>query len=685
MEWPTIPLDRKTLVVGRDPECDLVVQHTSVSRKHFRLFRENEQWFVEDLDSKLGISVRGVDVRRGKLTEGDVFRFGRSPLYRFRDGALMPDIGGGGMSVTIRDLKIEVDVSDRENASKKVLLQGINLEIFAGEFIGVIGSSGAGKSILLECLSAQRRPSDGKIVLDEHYDLFSQIGEVLPQIGSVPQQELIYPFLTVEENLAFAARLRLDVPEEAQAKRVEVVLEQIDMAEHRHKRSGLLSGGQQKRVNIGIELLRERRLLLLDEPTSGLDPGLAGNLMDRLRLLSRRNLTVVCSTHTLDTVHYFDRVIVVGKRDGVGTVAYFGPPAGLLDYFHVRDIAALFEKLHQLPPFEGRGEIETTESPVKDRTPTSPSGTSMGITAVNHPEAPWKQGQTGVILQRTLLGICRDGKAFALAVGIQPLVLSFLVVLSQNDQSSGIFIHFFLVVCALWMGMNLSVRELVRERASLDPGRPMLSVFFRDYLAGVHPNCHLAGKFFAFVPIVALQTLLIAIYSRVWIVMMISESTHEVTRKLLFANAVPIDFSILFLTGISGLTLGFVISSLANSERHAVTMLPLLVLPQLLLSRVAYGHGTEPWNAPSPFFPIADIQRYAAKGASHIAEWLTSGLSLPMVTRPATVAMECNRLGADTRTLLAGEWLYFLILLAGYGILLHWSYLRSIRIVVRPK
>lgn len=683
MEWPTILLDRESLIVGRDPGCDLVAPHTSVSRKHFRLFRENGQWFVEDLDSKLGITVRGVGVRRGKLTEGDVFRFGRSPLYRFRDGALMPDIGGGGMSVTIRDLKIEVDASDREDASKKVLLQGINLEIFAGEFIGIIGPSGAGKSILLECLSAHRRPSEGQILMDEQKDLFSDIGELLPQIGSVPQQELIYPFLTVEENLAFAARLRLDVPDEARAKRVELVLEQIDMAEHRHKRSGLLSGGQQKRVNIGIELLRERRLLLLDEPTSGLDPGLAGNLMDRLRLLSRRNLTVVCSTHTLDTVHYFDRVIVVGKRDGIGTVAYFGPPAELHDYFRVRDTGALFEKLHQLPPCEGRGESETTGSPVKDHAPST-GGTAMGIAAVNRPETPWKQGQTGVILQRTLLGIRRDRMALYLAVGIQPLVLSFLVVLSQNDQSKGIFIHFFLVVCALWMGMNLSVRELVRERASLDPGRPMLSVFFRDYLAGVHPNCHLAGKFFAFVPIVALQTLLVTIFSRVWIAMMLSESTHEATRTHLFANAVSIEFSILLLTGIAGLILGFVISSLANSERHAVTMLPLLVLPQLLLSRVAYGHGTEPWNAPSPFLPLADFRVYAADKASHFVGWFAGGLSLPMVTRPATVAMEFKQLGNDAG-ILSVEWLYLLILLGGYGLLLHWSYLRSIRIATQPR
>lgn len=701
MEWPKIPLERESLVVGRAPTCDQVIDHPSVSRQHFRLFRESGKWFVEDLDSRLGIRVDDMLVRRAKLTEGDVFRFGGSPFYRIREGALVPDPSGGGMGVTIRDLKVEVVSSGYERglegwirkwkgepdpqAGKKVLLQGVNLEIFAGEFIGIIGSSGAGKSILLECLSTHRHPAEGHILVDQDKDLFGNVGEVLPEIGSVPQQELIYSFLTVEENLRLAARLRLDEPEEVQAKRVEWVLEQIEMTEHRHKRSGLLSGGQQKRVNIGIELLRQPRLLLLDEPTSGLDPGLASNLMDRLRLLSRRNLTVVCSTHTLETVHYFDRVIVVGKRDDIGTVAYFGSPAGLLERFQVRDNGALFEKLKQLPPGESGSEENTGESPGWDCMPSFSRPASPEATTANQRDAPWKRGQTRVIWERTILGIRRDRMALAIAVVIQPLVLSFLVVLSQNDQSRDSFIHFFLVVCALWMGMNLSVKELVKERAPLDPGRPMLSLFFRDYLAGVHPNCHLAGKLLAFLPLVALQTLLVALFARVWIVMMISESTHEPIRRQLLGNPFLADFLILFLTGLGGLILGFVISAVARTERSAVTMLPLLLLPQLLLSRVAYGHGSEAWNAPSPFLPLADLGAYAADKASHVTGWLASVLSLPMVTRPGTVAMEFKQLGNDAATLLTVEWLYFLLVLVGYGLLLHWCHHRSIRIIVRPE
>ena len=118
-------------------------------------------------------------------------------------------------------------------------------------------------------------------------------------------------------------------------------------------------------------------------------------------------------------------------------------------------------------------------------------------------------------------------------------------------------------------------------------------------------------------------------------------------------------------------------------------MLPLLLLPQLLLSRVAYGHGSQAWaGSPpfsSPFLPLADLGVYAADKASHVTGWLAAVLSLPMVTRPGTVAMEFKQLGNDAATLLTVEWLYFLLVLVGYGLLLHWCHHRSIRIIVRPE
>ena len=697
MNWPEIPLEQDSLTVGRSAS-EFKIDHNSVSRPHFRLFREEGQWFVEDLDSRFGISVNGMAVRRARLRDDDVLRFGRSPLYRMGNGKLAPDSSGGGMAVAMGDVKIEVSPSGDEGTAqewlrrlrglpepstgRKTLLKDVNLEISPGEFIGIIGPSGAGKSVLLECLSTHRVPTEGRIILDGETDLFANPDEVLPQIGSVPQQELIYPFLTVEENLLHAARLRLGEVEEENVRRVEWVLDQIEMTEHRHKRSGLLSGGQQKRVNIGIELLRQPRLLLLDEPTSGLDPGLAGNLMDRLRLLSRRNLTVICSTHTLDTIHYFDRVIAVGKRDGSGTIGFFGPPADLLAHFQARDAGALFEKLQNLPL-----PVEAWEESTENATASGfiqPARRAKGVASMSHPPTAAGRNTCGIIRRRTALGLRRDKVSLVIALGLQPLLLAFLVVISQSGQSRSVFIHFFLVVCCLWMGMNLSVRELVRERASLDPGRPMLSLFFRDYLAGVRPNDYLLGKILAFLPLVAIQTLLIMLYTRIWVFLLISEkSANAAARNDLLQAPFATGVAILLLTSLGGLVLGFLLSALARTERGAISLLPLMVLPQLLLSRVAFGEGGEPWKDPSPFAPIANFGMLAREKAVPFTEWLAGLLSLPMITRPGTVLMDFQKLGKDSGILIGTEALYFFTLLALYGFALHWCYHRSIRSTLR--
>ena len=83
-----------------------------------------------------------------------------------------------------------------------------------------------------------------------------------------------------------------------------------------------------KRVSIAVEMLMQPRLLLLDEPTSGLDPGMQARLMETARGLSRRGVTVVCTTHTLDTINYFDQLIVLGLTEHVASVVYQGPPSG---------------------------------------------------------------------------------------------------------------------------------------------------------------------------------------------------------------------------------------------------------------------------------------------------------------------------------------------------------------------
>ncbi|MEX2389764.1 MAG: ATP-binding cassette domain-containing protein [Phycisphaeraceae bacterium] len=337
--WPVIDVPDGETVVGRSGQCQVVLVHASISRRHARLLRQSGQVAIEDLDSRFGTFVNASQIRRRTLEAGDVVRLGNSPPYRFDGQRLVPDQARTGMALAFEDVGIRGDQG-------QWLLSGVSVRIEPGKFVGVLGPSGAGKSLLLESLGTLRTPDAGAIRFDGDRDLGEHMHAYREQLGQVPQDDLVYPWLTVRENIEQAADIRLaTTPRQQRHRRAREALDHVDLAEHLDKPTAKLSGGQRKRLSVAIELLREPRLLLLDEPTSGLDPGLQGRVMDLLRSLARRGMTVVCSTHTLDTANYSDRVIVVGKHNGVGTVAWTGPPDELLDAFDVRHAGDLYERL----------------------------------------------------------------------------------------------------------------------------------------------------------------------------------------------------------------------------------------------------------------------------------------------------------------------------------------------------
>ena len=107
----------------------------------------------------------------------------------------------------------------------------------------------------------------------------------------------------------------------------------------------VLSGGQRKRLSVAVELLKRPRILLLDEPTSGLDTASEANLMEQLRYVASRGTTVICTTHLMENVRLLDNLIVLGVLDGVGRIAYVGPPGELFGHFGCRSFADLYEEL----------------------------------------------------------------------------------------------------------------------------------------------------------------------------------------------------------------------------------------------------------------------------------------------------------------------------------------------------
>jgi ABC-2 type transport system ATP-binding protein len=196
---------------------------------------------------------------------------------------------------------------------ERTALNEVSFELGAGEIVGVIGPNGAGKTTLLSILAGIQTPSSGEVTC------------VPPdaRLGWVPQQPALYSKLSVAENLRLFARLeRLSDPEAAVAR----MIEQTGLSERADDEVGLLSGGNQQRVNIAIGLLSAPVALLLDEPSSSLDPRQRERLWEFIASLAARGTSVVFSTHNVaEAERHAERVLVLGD----GELLFAGTPTEL--------------------------------------------------------------------------------------------------------------------------------------------------------------------------------------------------------------------------------------------------------------------------------------------------------------------------------------------------------------------
>lgn len=233
-------------------------------------------------------------------------------------------------------------------AGFKTIIKDITLVLKKNEFVGMIGGSGSGKTTLLTCMNGFRQRSDGMLLLNGIPA--DQKDKVRHLIGYVPQDDIVHKTLTVERALYYSFLLRVgsNIKQEKIDYVIDKILYYLDLRDHRNKKISRLSGGQRKRVNIGVELLHSPSLFFLDEPTAGLDPGLERQLMRLLAKMANQNRLIVLTTHLMQNITLFDVLIFVHK----GQMIYFGPSMEITDYFNVEDMVDLFEKTMKADPQE---------------------------------------------------------------------------------------------------------------------------------------------------------------------------------------------------------------------------------------------------------------------------------------------------------------------------------------------
>ena len=234
------------------------------------------------------------------------------------------------MNITAKELKV--------TAGRVTILNDINLRLRQGQFVGILGPSGSGKSTLLTALSGRRTFQGGEVLYNDG-PMQGRPGET---VGFVPQDDNLHVALKAGRLLSYSARLQMpDKPKDHIEKLIDLTLRSVGLEDRKKTAVKKLSGGQRKRVSIAQELLLSPKALFLDEPTSGLDPELEKSVMKLCARLAKEGRLVVMTTHILDSIDLFDRLLFLVS----GETAFFGEPKEALEFFNVSDMHHIYPLL----------------------------------------------------------------------------------------------------------------------------------------------------------------------------------------------------------------------------------------------------------------------------------------------------------------------------------------------------
>lgn len=197
-----------------------------------------------------------------------------------------------------------------------IALNDMNCHIEKGEFVFVLGKSGAGKSTFLKCILREEKPTEGAVYVDG-VNLSklreSKVPYLRRNMGVVFQDFRLIPEMTAYDNVAFAMRVT-DIPEKVIRDRVPYVLNLVGLKDKQDRYPHELSGGEQQRVALARAMVHTPKLIIADEPTGNIDPEMSFEMMELLTAINAVGMTVVVVTHEHELVHRFNkRVITIDK------------------------------------------------------------------------------------------------------------------------------------------------------------------------------------------------------------------------------------------------------------------------------------------------------------------------------------------------------------------------------------
>ena len=535
------------------------------------------------------------------VTEGQVYTFARGGSIKSQQGhpIYYSDVTATfHAEISVHKLSFTVENLSYQFPDGNSAVNNVSFSVGEGNLVGILGASGTGKTTLLNLLSRILIPTSGSITVNG-IDILKNSQAIEGVIGYVPQDDLLIEDLTVFENLYFAAcQCFGNRTKEEIEKITEQTLINLGLYEKRYLKVGsplntVISGGQRKRLNIALELIREPSILFLDEPTSGISSRDSENLMDLLRDLSLKGKLIITVIHqpSSEVFKMFDKVIIL---DQGGYMAYFGNPVESVIYFKILDTQinstigecpscgnvnpeTIFNIIEtQVVDEFGRYTEKRKVKPAEWASAFADREPFVAVPEINDPphsnlERPGKLRQFGIFLERDFKSKIANRQYVMLTLLEAPVlgfILSFLIryVPDPNSdqyiffENENIPIYIFMsLIVALFLGLTISGEEIFRDRKILK----------RERFLSLSRGSYLFSKVAVLMAISSIQ---------VFLFLIIANPLLEI-KGLFFRY-----FIALFTTAFCANMIGLNISSSFNSAITIYIIIPLIIIPMMVLS-----------------------------------------------------------------------------------------------------
>lgn len=585
---------KQTLTIGRAPDNDIHLDGLQISNHHARVHSSGGAVVIEDTNSTNGVYINGQRITgRRQIQPQDIVQVGPFVVQANQHGVAIYDTRS---KTRIDCIDITKVVTNRSGGGQIKLLDDVDLTIQPNEFVGLLGPSGAGKSTLMDSLNGMRPATSGHVLIN-NLDLYQHLDSLKQSIGYVPQDDIIHRELTVYRTLYYVARLRLsrDASTQEIDRIINEVMDVTGLSERRDVPVSQLSGGQRKRVSIAVELITKPSVIFLDEPTSGLDPATEEKIMRLFRQIAESGRTVILTTHAMENVKLFDKIVVMMR----GKLVWYGPPMEALAHVQADSFKDLYDKLEapinqriaQIPPLpadatkEQKQEFKRMKEQISDqvaeewkqrftrteqyrRYVVEPlTGVARNVQQAapqrNRPSVTDSVRQWATLSRRYFEVLSRDKFNLLILFGQAPIIalLTYLVVGAKSPRD---FPYFMLSLVAIWFGTSVAAREIIRERA----------VYTRERMVNLGLMPYVGSKLFVLSMIVGLQCILLFGALKFF----------DIAGLMKFPGWTIPQLIVVLITSMVGIALGLFVSAIVKTSEMATSLVPLILIPQILFS-----------------------------------------------------------------------------------------------------